>query len=81
MKRDEQFEKNLDAAHAFLLDLIEHPDRLDAIEDGATIVHVPADDPELRRANEAMVAEMAAGGATVRQVRPRRRVKHRAEPA
>jgi hypothetical protein len=75
MKQDEQLAKNLDRAHAFLLDLIEHPEKIDAIEDGAAIVHMPSDDPDLRRANEAMARRMAAEGVKIREAAPGHQTK------
>ncbi len=81
MKRDEQFSKNLDAAHAFLLHLLKHPENIDMIEDGSTIVHMPSADPELRQANQAMVTDLAAQGMEVRQVKLPRRATRRAQSA
>ncbi len=57
MDRREQFDKNLDLARDQLLALLDEPPE-SWPPDGATIVHVPDDDPELARANLQMIEAM-----------------------
>ena len=68
MNRDEQFVRNLEAARSFLHDLIDHPEKIETIEDGATVVLFPSDDPDLCEANQAMVGRMVEEGAEVHTV-------------
>ena len=68
MNRDEQFVRNLEAARSFLHDLIDHPEKIETIEDGATVVLFPSDDPELCEANQEMVGRMVEEGAEVHTV-------------
>lgn len=65
MNREELFARNLEAARDFIHELIDNPEQIDAIEDGATIVLFPADDPALCKANRAMVERGIAEGARV----------------
>lgn len=54
MNREEQFDKNLELAREFFVGLLDQP--LETWpESGTTIVFTPDDDPELTRANLAML--------------------------
>lgn len=59
MDRREQFNKNLDLARDHLLALLDEPPECWP-PDGATVVHVPDDDPELAQANLEMLDTMHA---------------------
>lgn len=65
MTPEEQFQRNLDHARDLLGHLLRNPAELDGIPEGAHIVAMPTDDPELCEANEAMlrrVRERAGDG-------------------
>lgn len=57
MEREEQFSRNLTHAFEFIQGLIDHPDALDRLPDGANVVSMPSDDPDLCAANEEMMRE------------------------
>ena len=59
MNREEQFDKNLELAREFFVGLLDQPIETWP-ENGATIVFLPDDDPELVRANLEMVETMRA---------------------
>ena len=61
MKRGEQFHRNLKHTVDFLDAAIDEPDKLASIPDGASVVFMPDDDPELRTAN----AELITGAVTI----------------
>ncbi len=55
MKRGEQFQRNLKHAADFLDAVIDEPDKLASIPDGASVVFMPDDDPELRAVNAQLI--------------------------
>ena len=55
MDRDEQVRRNLEHAFDFLDAIIDESARLARIPDGANVVFMPDDDPELRAANMELV--------------------------
>ena len=59
MDTREQFVKNLDLARDHLLALLDQPPECWP-PDGATVVHLPDDDPELAQANLEMIETMRA---------------------
>ncbi|MBI2265295.1 MAG: hypothetical protein HYU64_09010 [Armatimonadetes bacterium] len=58
MKKDEIVRKNLDLQAEFLRYSFDHPDVLDRIPTGATMVILPDDDAELCRVNERTLREL-----------------------
>ena len=61
--------KNIDLAFRFLDEVIDDPSRLAEIPDGATVVALPPDDPELARENVGKAARLSKGGRVVRLYR------------
>jgi hypothetical protein len=55
MQRDEQVERNLSYAFDLLDKLVHAPELLDEIPDGAHVVVLPDDDPDLRAANKELI--------------------------
>jgi hypothetical protein len=51
LSKAEQIERNLDLARDHLQAILDNPDLLDEIPDGATVVLLPAGDPELFETN------------------------------
>jgi hypothetical protein len=63
--RDTIVEKNITLSFEFERYVVEHPEMLDQIPDGAAVVFLPKDDPELYRVNlETARQARAAGKAT-----------------
>lgn len=54
MNREEQVSRNLALAGGYLEHLLEHPAELADVPDGANLVLIPDDDPELADANTAL---------------------------
>jgi len=69
MDRDEQFRKNHDLFEMFMQQVLDDPELLDRIPDGADIIFLPNSDPALRKANLELGAEREREGATVTYVR------------
>jgi len=61
---EEQMSRNLSLTEGHLKTLLDHPELLDTIPEGATVIYLPADDPELREANLEMAMDVVreAGG-------------------
>lgn len=55
---EEQMNRNLELTEAHLRAVIEHPELLNEIPDGATVIYLPDDDPELREANLEMALDI-----------------------
>lgn len=60
MIEEEQVEKNLELARRFAHHLLDHPDELLAMPDGADVVLIPADDPEVAEANLQLAKKILA---------------------
>lgn len=58
-------ERNLALSQAFTRSLLEHPETLDDVPDGATIIFLPSGDPELAAYNRAVGVQRVAEGANV----------------
>ena len=58
MNREEQGPQNLELAESFLQHLVEHPAELESLPNGANVVLLPDDDPELVQANLKLAAEL-----------------------
>lgn len=56
MTPEEQIDGNIDLVLGLLDAIIEDPSLLNSIADGATVVNVPLDNPELGEANRRMAA-------------------------
>ena len=69
MDRDEQFRRNHDLFEMFMQQVLEAPELLDRIPDGADIIFLPDSDPALREANLELGAEREREGAAVTYVR------------
>ena len=61
----EQTTKNLALLGRFLREALEEPAILDRIPDGATVVLMPPDDPELAQRNLALMARQMEAGKNV----------------
>lgn len=61
-----QTAKNLGLAGRFLREALDDPRRLDTVPDGASLILVPYDDPELGVLNLGLASKRAAAGETVR---------------
>jgi hypothetical protein len=72
MSPEEQFERNLDQAFALLGALLETPSEIDRIPQGAAVIFMPSDDPELCAENDAMLHEMRKRDAVARRSQPQR---------
>lgn len=55
---EEQMNRNLELTELHLKALMDHPELLDTIPEGATVIYLPADDPELREANQGMAMDI-----------------------
>jgi hypothetical protein len=62
LTRKKMFERNLALTRDMLLEIIQHPEKADDIPDGARVVALPRDDPELLKANLKLVAKLAHDG-------------------
>jgi hypothetical protein len=62
MTKGEMFDRNQQLSAAFDLYLLDHPDIVDQIPDGALVVFVPAFDKELARRNRALARKSRAPG-------------------
>jgi len=69
MDRDEQFRRNHDLFEMFMQQVLDDPELLDRIPDGADIIFLPNSDPALRKANLELGAEREREGATVTYIR------------
>lgn len=58
MERRELALMNIDAAFDFLGHLVDHPSELESIQNGANVVFVPSDRPELAKANLEMAERL-----------------------
>jgi len=61
MKEEEMVNRNLELHYHLMMQLLQDPDSLD-IPDGADVIFLPEDDPELRRANERLAHRRAKAG-------------------
>ncbi|MGH2534734.1 MAG: DUF5647 family protein [Thermomicrobiales bacterium] len=61
----DQTTKNIDLAFQMIEEAIERPSLLDDIPDGATVVVMPSDDPELPQQNLSLPMRLAEAGKTV----------------
>ena len=57
MDRDEQFRRNHDLFEIFMQQVLDDPELLDDIPNGADIIFLPDNDPSLREANLELGAE------------------------
>lgn len=55
---EEQMNRNLELTELHLKALLDRPELLDTIPEGATVIYLPADDPELREANRKMAMDI-----------------------
>jgi len=55
---EEQMNRNLELTERHLKALLDHPELLDTIPEGATVIYLPADDPDLREANRRMAMDI-----------------------
>jgi hypothetical protein len=55
---EEQMNRNLELTEMHLKALLDHPELLDTLPEGATVIYLPADDPELREANRRMAMDI-----------------------
>ena len=62
MSREEMFKKNLALSMEFNKYLLEHPELDDEIPDGAHMIFMPEDDPDLCTANRILVEQAQAEG-------------------
>lgn len=69
MNRDEQFRRNNDLFEIFMQQILDEPELLSRIPDGADIIFLPDSDPALREANQQLGAEREREGATITYVR------------
>jgi hypothetical protein len=60
-----QIEANIDLAFRFMEEAIDDPAILDKIPNGAAVVFLPADNPDLSMANFALATKLAEGGRQV----------------
>jgi len=67
--RDEQFRRNHDLFEIFMQQVLDDPELLDSVPNGADIIFLPDNDPELRDANLELGAEREREGAKVVYVR------------
>jgi hypothetical protein len=65
LTKADQVERNLDLAHDHLPAILDNPDLLDEIPDGATVVLLPADDPDLFEINLQIAVSRARKGDNV----------------
>lgn len=61
---EEQMNRNLALTEEHLKAWLDQPELLDTIPEGATVIYLPADDPELKEANLEMALDIVreAGG-------------------
>ncbi len=59
LTKEQMMERNLELAEGHLLQVLEHPEILDHIPDGAHVILLPTDDPELFEANLEMANQLA----------------------
>jgi len=69
MSNDKTFEKNVSLNTEFTRYALEHPDILDQIPNGARLVFLPEDDPELSQRNIEMAKAHPDGDRAVAYVR------------
>ena len=69
MNRDEQFRRNNDLFEIFMQQILDEPELLNRIPDGADIIFLPDSDPALQEANRQLGVEREREGATVTYVR------------
>jgi hypothetical protein len=69
MNRDEQFRRNNDLFELFMQQILDEPELLNRIPDGADIIFLPDSDPALREANQQLGMERERQGATITYVR------------
>jgi len=55
---EEQMNRNLELTEEHLKALLDHPELLDIIPEGATVIYLPANDPELRATNLEMALDL-----------------------
>lgn len=65
MDADMIVRKNLDLHAEWMRYLFEHPEAMDQIPDGAQVVIIPTDDPELARVNSETLSAVKHRGAPV----------------
>jgi len=65
MDRKEQFRKNNELFALFMQEVLDNPELLDAIPDGADILFLPDSDPELCEANRELGDNRRRAGAKV----------------
>ena len=59
LTKEQMMARNLDLAEEHLLRILENPELLDHIPDGAHVILLPSDDPELFEANLTMANQLA----------------------
>ena len=69
MNNDEIIDRNLEQHGRFMLYVLEHPELLDLVPDGAELIFLPTDDPELCRINLHAAKEKKARGGQVAYLR------------
>jgi hypothetical protein len=69
MNRDEMFRKNNELFAMFMQHILDNPDLMDQIPDGADIIFLPDSDPLLRQANLELGQEREREGAQVTFIR------------
>ena len=69
MEHDLIVKKNLELHAEWMRYLLEHPEAMDQIPEGAQVVILPTDDPELARENEKTLVTAQAQGIPVVLVR------------
>lgn len=71
MTYEEQVHKNMELSEQFSLSALEHPEILEQIPEGAHVVFLPEDDPELAEQNQKLLDRLSQEQATVVIVRMR----------
>jgi len=62
MNREEQFKRNHELFQVFMEQAMDTPELRESIPDGADLIFLPDNDPELREANVALAEELRTKG-------------------
>lgn len=64
MRKSQLIDKNLDLSEAILRRVLENPSDLEEIQEGANLILLPLDDPELFQANLEQLVKLKEQGLT-----------------
>lgn len=69
MDREEQFRRNNELFRIFMQEVLDNPSFSGVIPEGAEIIFLPENDPELKEANLALIRDIEAKGKKVLQIK------------